>query len=207
MAGYPSPQQPPQQPPYRPAPDVPGPAKRGFPKWAMVLLGCGGIMFLVGGPLAVMAIYGVRRYIAAAKSAEAINSLHQIDTLAVAAFEHGSSTPHGQAAKAMCASASASVPATIASVAGKKYQSTSAEWRVDAARNAGFACLKFELGAPQYYLYKYAAQGSSSPGDVWSAEADGDLAGDGTIQTFRTAGRINSAHALEVTQIAMLTAP
>ena len=53
----------------------------------------------------------------------------------------------------------ASVPTSVSQVSGKKYMSAEAEWQTDASRKAGFACLKFKLNEPQYYLYSYRAAG------------------------------------------------
>jgi type IV pilus assembly protein PilA len=149
--------------------------------------------------MASLAIYGVRKYIAAAKTTEAQNSLGRIGFQAVAAFERGTTNSHGDVVQRICPSASATVPASIVSVKAKKYQSSPDEWQVDKARNAGFACLGFEITAPQYFVYKYTAHGSTKPGDTFEAEATADLSGDGTLTSFHTIGKISAAHALEIT--------
>jgi type IV pilus assembly protein PilA len=138
---------------------------------------------------ATLAIYGVRKYIATAKTAEARNSIGQIAKDAAAAYG---------GAHALCASASRPVPEGIRYVSGAKYQSAPGDWTVDAARNAGFACLKFSLDSPQYYMYSYRAVGRSSPGDSFEATAQGDLNGDGVLSTFTVKGHIEPGGAIAI---------
>jgi type IV pilus assembly protein PilA len=163
------------------------------------------IVVAIVGILAVLAIYGVRKYLANAKTAEATNSLGQISKLAAAAFEQESMagtvlTPGSSAAfsRALCKAASATVPAGIASVQGKKYQSALSEWNKDETGNSGFACLKFTMDAPQYYVYNYAAAGSGAAGDTFTATANGDLNADGIESTFQVLGTVNSSYILNI---------
>jgi len=164
------------------------------------------IVVAIVGILAVLAIYGVRKYLANAKTAEARNSLGQIAKDAATAYEKESMgstvlTPGTAAAfsRALCAAATKGVPnAGSANVSGKKWQSSTAEWNVDAPTNAGFACLKFSMDAPQYYWYNYTVQGSSNPNDSFTALAHGDLNGDGTFSTFSMTGAINANYALNL---------
>jgi type IV pilus assembly protein PilA len=161
------------------------------------------IVVAIVGVLAVLAVYGVRKYIANAKTAEAKNSLGQIGKDAVSAFEgermssgvlaEGSSTA---IIREMCGSASASVPAGEGSIKGMKYQSTKTDWSptADVSGNKGFPCLKFEMTQPQYYMYHYLAAGGSE--GAWSATANGDLNGDGTLSTFTMLGNVTSGRNL-----------
>jgi hypothetical protein len=76
-------------------------------------------------------------------------------------------------------------------VSGRKYQSTPSEWQVDSAADAGFACLRFEIDYPQYYMYSYVETGTpGSAGDGFRATANGDLDGDGVASTFSIEGRV-----------------
>lgn len=163
------------------------------------------IVVAIVGVLAVLAVYGVRKYIANAKTAEAKNSLGQIGKDAVSAFEGermsatvlaaGSSTA---IIRSMCQSASASVPGTLASVKGAKYQSSAADWSpaADVAANKGFPCLRFEMTAPQYYMYNYTATGTTE--GSFTATANGDLNGDGVGSTFTLLGATQSGGRLVV---------
>jgi type IV pilus assembly protein PilA len=161
------------------------------------------IVVAIVGVLAVLAVYGVRKYIANAKTAEAKNSLGQISKDAVTAFEGEmmasailATTTSTAVLRAMCATTTVVVPA--APPPGKKYQSSKAEWdnAVDRSTSAGWPCLKFELTAPQYYSYNYTSAGPASAtlsaeNATFSAVANGDLNGDGALfSTFTMIGKI-----------------
>jgi hypothetical protein len=95
-------------------------------------------------------------------------------------------------------------------VAAKKYQSSTADWSRDAAANAGFACLRFEMSSPQYYQYDYQVTGSASRqavGDGFQAIAHGDLNGDGAVSTFMLPGRIDRSGSLELATTIAQTNP
>ena len=119
------------------------------------------IVVAIVGILAVLAIYGVRKYIANAKTAEARNSLGQIAKDAAVPVEREQGTQAVLAAgsqsaliRAFCASAAASVPASVPTA--QKYQSSAADWNAGNS-TTGWACLKFSLEEPQYYMYSYSA--------------------------------------------------
>jgi type IV pilus assembly protein PilA len=159
------------------------------------------MVVVIVGVLGVLATYSGRKYVANAKSAEARNALGQMAKDADAAFERDSinqsSVPGGQlsnTARNLCASASASVPATIASVTAHKYQSTAADWNTDKATKAGFYCLKFVIDEPQYYMYSYQAPSASS----FTASAQGDLDGNGVTSLFQVQGVLDSANRLTI---------
>jgi type IV pilus assembly protein PilA len=170
--------------------------KRGFTLVELM------IVVAIIGILAVLAIYGVRKYVANSKTAEARNSLGQIGKDSTTAFERESMAGTVLAAgvstavtRAECVKAGAPVPSAITGVQGKKYQSSQtagADWSVDEATNAGFACLKFSMTAPQYYMYNYSsdAVAGTNPGTVFTATANGDLNGDTVQSTFTLVGSV-----------------
>ena len=158
------------------------------------------IVVAIVGVLAVLAVYGVRKYIANAKTAEAKNSLGQIGKDAVTAFEGEKMAPLvlnvGLATgvlRAMCGNAATTVPGGAGLIKGQKYQSTKADWSppADVAVPKGFPCLKFEMTAPQYYMYNYTITGTGSADlDTFTATANGDLNGDNALSTFTQLGKI-----------------
>jgi prepilin-type N-terminal cleavage/methylation domain-containing protein len=164
------------------------------------------IVVAIIGILSVLAIYGVRKYIAHTKTAEARNSLGRMAQAAVAVYEQehmsGTVLPQGQAAtlsRALCGSSSKTVPSSINQVRGQKYQSAVSDWNVDAAGNSGFSCLHFTIDQPQYYMYNYTLTGSGgNPGDSFTGTANGDLNGDGIQSTFSLTGAITSGFTVNV---------
>jgi type IV pilus assembly protein PilA len=166
------------------------------------------IVVAIVGVLAVLAVYGVRKYIANAKTAEAKNSLGQMGKDANTAFEGERMTAsvlsEGSSAgivRQLCDKATASVPSSKAPIKGSKYQSTKAEWSnaTDVASNRGFPCLRFEMTQPQYYMYSYYVGGDTTTSGGWfSGTANGDLNGDGTLSTFSVTGTIQPSGRLNV---------
>ena len=166
------------------------------------------IVVAIIGVLAVLAIYGVRKYIANSKTAEARNSLGQIAKDAATKYEKEGMNPTvlapaGSTAvlRALCASAENTVPPGGVAPKGMKYQSSGVNW--DGTKNPaiGWYCLKFELDQPQYFLYNYGATGTlGNPTDTFAATANGDLNGDGIMSTFAILGSITS-------EMRLLTAP
>src|SRR5579864_5110630 len=94
------------------------------------------IVVAIVGVLAVLAIYGVRKYIANSKTAEARNSLGQIGKDSATAFEKETVQPGVMAQgnstailRRLCAAATKPVPpAGVAAVKGQKYQSAPVDW-------------------------------------------------------------------------------
>jgi type IV pilus assembly protein PilA len=163
------------------------------------------IVVAIIGILALLAAYGVRKYIASTKTSEARNSLGRLANGAAIAYEHenmnspvlGPGTSTGLT-RALCNKASQSVPQNISSVTGAKYQSSLQDWNTDSAGNSGFACLQFTIDEPQYYMYSYTVSGTTNPGDSFTATANGDLNGDGVLSTFSLTGAINPSYIINV---------
>jgi len=171
-----------------------------------VLLAVFGVGILLIGVMAVLAIAGTRKYLSAAKSAEATNTIGEIAIDTTQAYERESFTGTLKAGAAvgsdhvLCASASHPVPASIHQVAAKKYMSSPLDWTSDPP-DQGFTCLKFEMYTPQYYQYDYRRTGGatgSAVGDGFEAEAKGDLDGDGVTSSFKTTGKITSVGTLTI---------
>jgi len=161
-----------------------------------LLTASGGLGVVAGvGAVSAVGIYGVRRYLAAAKTSEAKNSLGAIGRDAIGAYERETGP---NAAHALCKSAQ-QVPATVPS--GKKYQSSDKAGRdyETGSATAGWKCLKFAMQNPQYFQYDYRAGGNykgpkrglPDPGkDGFEASAEGDLDGDGKTSLFTLTGKV-----------------
>ena len=156
------------------------------------------IVVAIVGVLAALAIYGVRKYLLNSKTAEVRNAVGQMAKDATAAYERESMShtilAGGNSAAVsnnLCLDASKTVPAAKASIAGKKYQSAATDWTVDeATAGKGFACLRFSISDPQYYMYDY--KGTSGTTGKFSASGYGDLNGDGNTSTFALAGEVTN---------------
>jgi len=153
------------------------------------------IVVTIVGVLAVLAVFGVRRYITNAKSAEARGTLGNIAKRAQMAFDRDvmgegvmPAGTLGQISRRLCAS-STKVPA--APPVNKKYQSSQSDWNAGDT-TTGWACLKFTRGEPQYFAYQYAASGSSAIGSSVTVTGEGDLDGNGATSRFSLSGQIQS---------------
>ena len=151
------------------------PAPKGT-NWALIILAGSGVFVALLGILAVLAVFGVRKYISSAKTAEAMNTIGHVGKISVEAHEAREGT--------YCPSATSPVPADTRMIRGRKYQSDDKDWFRDKSANAGFSCLKFEMTQPQYYQYDYR-----STGHTFETTARGDLNGDGKLSLFTLRGK------------------
>lgn len=169
--------------------------KRGFTLIELM------IVVVIIGVLASLAIYGVQRYVANSKSAEARIMLGKISKDALTAYEGESMAGTILAAQGsvastniVCDSATNLVPTAI--IGGSKYQPDSGEFKTGSAdTNVGWACLGFSVTTPIYYQYQYeatlaAANTAAVAGDTFTAYARGDLDNDTTISTFSIQGEV-----------------
>jgi type IV pilus assembly protein PilA len=144
------------------------------------------IVVAIIGVLAALAIYGVRRYLLNAKTAEAKEGLGRIvgDGITAYARERMASAmlaadANAGSAHAFCATAGNPIPA--AGIPGaSKIQPAPADYQSGDA-NTGWKCLKTTFGEPVYYQYAYT---SADTTQSFQATATGDLDGNGTNSTY-----------------------
>lgn len=153
------------------------------------------IVVAIIGVLAALAIYGVRKYLTNAKTAEARTGLGRMAKDAQSAFERETMSQdviplEGREgiSRALCVTAPL-VPDTVAEISNGKYQSSPADWN-----QVGWSCLKFSMSDPQYFQYGYESDAvagtNGAVGDTFTAIANGDLDGDGTTSSFEFFGAL-----------------
>jgi type IV pilus assembly protein PilA len=194
--------------------------RNGTPGWLIALIALGVSVVVILPVVSALMIYGTRRYLAAAKTAEAKNSIGAIARNAQAAFERetvdaqilaeapGTSRP----AHALCKSAANPVPQAVPM--GRKYQPSTLSGADFDEGDAltGWKCLKFRITSPIYYRYSYKAgggyvatsiPGAPDPGSTgFEASAQGDINGNGAFSTFARGGRVDTTGQLKLaTQI------
>lgn len=169
--------------------------KRGFTLVELM------IVVAIIGVLAALAIYGVKKYLSSAKTAEARGAVGRIAKDAANAFNgerlQGTTLTLGNTAapsSELCPTA-APLPsvANVAFIAGRKWQSAPSDWQ----DGAGWSCLHFTMDQPQYFQYSYTPSvntqaGRRTVGTTFSANAGGDLDADGTLSSFSMQGEIKS---------------
>jgi type IV pilus assembly protein PilA len=168
------------------------------------------IVVAIIGILAAMAVVGYSRFMRSAKTAEAKQALGSMVKGNIAEYnnEAGETAVLAVGASAtganmICDQAAASVPAAITDVAGKKYQSSAANWRGGDAtpdsthpHGKGFPCLKFSIDTPQAFMYSYLATGYAATGATFTARANGDLNADGAMSVFDYNGSVTDGKVL-----------
>jgi type IV pilus assembly protein PilA len=159
------------------------------------------IVVAIIGVLAALAIYGVRRYLASAKTSEAKNTVGAIARGGAAAFERETTASEiaaegGNSAASSHALCTSALPVPALPPAGVKYQpSSAADFEIGTAL-AGWKCLRFSINQPIYYSYGYqvgtARTGVTVSATGFEASAIGDIDGDIITSQFARVGEINA---------------
>jgi type IV pilus assembly protein PilA len=187
-----------------PGQPYPQPPKKGMSGCAIAAIVVAVVGIPVIGILASLAIYGVRHYLVAAKTAEAKNTVGAITRAAVAGYERDRMGKGPGAQHRLCASA---IPVPAQVPAAKKYQPGSGDFHTG-SEDAGWTCLKFAMEQPFYYQYGYVTGvGSGQSGATvngFEASARGDLNGDGVTSFFARGGDVRNGQVVVSTEMLIL---
>jgi type IV pilus assembly protein PilA len=175
------------------------------------------IVVAIIGVLAALAFYGVIKYLASARTAEAKGNVGAISQLSINVFEReyaesellGAGAISKSAVNYLCSSAKA-VPDTVPH--GVKYQPKdgATEDFHSGTPIEGWLCLGFSISSPVYYQYNYTKGtgyvspplGGPDPGaDGFEAAAVGDLDGDNEVSTFARSGTVSNKRLRVSTQV------
>ncbi len=175
-------------------------SKRGFTLIELM------IVVVIIGILASLAIYGVQKYVANSKSAEARQMLGRISKDQLTAYESESMASVvlsfgatqgiarrlcGLAVPVPGAIGTPAAPVPHADFSGKKWQPSPASWQTGDA-DTGWTCLKFSVTTPLYYGYGMTATANipAAANDTFTAFAVGDLDGDMVASRLSLAGTV-----------------
>jgi type IV pilus assembly protein PilA len=141
--------------------------------WIVVIVS---VVVAALGILSALALFGVRKYMASAKQAEARAALVSWASGLTSCAQREGRLP----------GTSQPVPASLSDVQGKKWQSTPADWSEPA-----FSCAGFNMSGPQYFQYRWQLRGP----DEGAASAVADLDGDGVPEKMLSVGVVCNAGA------------
>lgn len=160
--------------------------------------------------LAALAVFGVRRYLATSKTAEAKMSVGAIATHVSIQYERDR-----EPSELLCSTATP-VPLGMNQVQGRKYQPSTAPGDdfMSGSPIAGWQCLGFSITTPIHFQYHYQVGGGYLSQGLtgapvlagpksFEAAARGDLDGDGATSLFTRSGKVLNEQMVLSTQLFM----
>jgi len=152
------------------------------------------VVVAILGILAAVAIVGFTRYMARAKTNEAVDKLSHLyrNSGTYITAERSSRGVSGAPLAVRFPDTTALTPATIPGAT--KAVDPAGTWD-----SATWQALSFAISDPHYYAYEYVATGSGT-GAAFTARANGDLDGDGSLSTFERAGIVNGQNEMQGSQ-------
>lgn len=141
------------------------------------------MVVVILGVIAALAVVGMSGYLRHAKTAEATRSLGNIEVGSRAQFAKATylGAGDGPAVHMFCPSTGL-VPPTVPKA--QKVKADASLWM-----EPTWKCLMFSINDPQYYAYKYTANGENGAAARYTAAAMGDLDGDDVLSSFELRGR------------------
>ncbi len=176
------------------------------------------IVVAIIGVLAALAIYGTKRYLGSAKTAEARQTIGGIARAAQQAYERENAFAEDLAEGTESTTTSHMLCGTAKPVPqgavppGRKYQpkTTPGDDFDGGDMQTGWKCLRFSLTQPHYYQYWYqkdmAVPLSTNPASCnaapcYEALALGDLNGNGIPSQFSQTGKVANGELKKATQL------
>jgi type IV pilus assembly protein PilA len=156
-------------------------AKRGFTLIELM------IVVAILGILAAVAIPAFMKYIRRAKTSEAVDKLAYLYRMS-STYATGERVARGLGAAVLDVrfpDPAALTPATVP--AGVRVVDPATTWNAIQTWQA----LSFSISDPHYYAYMYDSAGTGTSA-AFTARANGDLDGNGTLSTFERAGGMNA---------------
>jgi len=152
------------------------------------------IVVAILGILAAVAIVGFTRYMARAKTNEAVDKLSHLfrNSSTYATAERTSRGVSGTMLQTQFPTTQALTPATIPGAT--KVVDAPGTWDTPT-----WSALSFGISDPHYYSYEYVSSGAGV-GAAFTARANGDLDGDGTLSTFERAAILNASREVQGSQ-------